>query len=292
MIVLQAGDWRAVLNPALGGSVAELSWRGLPVLRPTPHDVDDPLETACFPLIPWANRIADGRFLFAGRTWDVGATPGFEPHALHGLGWRRSWKAEVAGPSEAVLTLLHPGGQDWPWAFSAEQRFQLSEQGLHIMLSMTNTGRGAQPAGLGLHPWLHRLPNDRLTMVAPRVWRADKTLIPSELVPASDLFDWSDGPAVADAPFVDNAYEDWKGSARLAHADWSVTLASAGAHRVHVYAPRDAGFVCVEPVSHRPNALNAPVEEASGLVILAPGQTLSLSMTIAAGSSFRARRGS
>jgi aldose 1-epimerase len=188
----------------------------------------------------------------------------------------------MTGPAEAVLTLRHPGGADWPWAFFAEQHFQLYEGGLHITLSMTNTDSEAQPAGLGLHPYLHRLPDDRLTVVAPRVWRADETLIPHEVVPASTVFDWSDGPAIADAPFVDNAYEDWTGSARLTRADGTVTVASAEARRVHVYAPRDAGFVCIEPVSHRPNALNAPPGEASGLVVLAPGQSLSLSMTVRA----------
>ncbi|WP_332659135.1 aldose 1-epimerase [Brevundimonas sp.] len=284
MIRLQAGDWRAVLNPALGGSVAELEWLGRPVLRPTPRDAVDPLQTACFPLVPYANRIADGRFVFGGRARDVGVTPGFEPHALHGLGWRRPWEVERADPAEAVLTFRHPGGGEWPWAFSAGQRFQLSGRGLRITLSMTNQDSETQPAGLGLHPYLNRLPDDRLTVAAPRVWRSDDTLIPRERVPAPAVFDWSDGPAIADAPFVDNAYEEWSGLARLVHADWSVTLASPGTRRVHVYAPRRAGFVCIEPVSHRPNALNASADEASGLVILEPGQTLSLSMTIGAGA--------
>lgn len=282
MIVLKAGDWRAALNPALGGSVAELSWRGRPVLRPTPQDADDPLQTACFPLVPYANRIANGRFVFDGRVFDVGPTSGFEPHALHGLGWRGSWDAEAIGSTEAVLSFRHPGGEEWPWAFRAEQRFHLSVDGLQIALSMTNIDDEAQPAGLGLHPYLYRLADDRLTMAAPRVWRADETMIPREAVTASAVFDWSDGPAISDAPFVDNAYEDWNGSARLTHADWRVTLASPEARRVHVYAPRDAGFVCIEPVSHRPDALNGPAGEASGLVILEPGQTLSLSMTIGA----------
>lgn len=283
MIVLQTGDWRAVLNPALGGSVAELSWRGRPVLRPTPADAADPLQTACFPLVPWANRIANGRFTFNGLAFEVGATQGFEPHALHGQGWRRAWEANVIDPAEAVLSFRHPGGKDWPWAFSAKQRFVLSELGFHITLSMTNIDSGAQPAGLGLHPYLNRLPDDRLTLVAPRVWRADEALIPRKLVPASTVFDWSDGPAISDAPFVDNTYEGWNELARLAHADWSVTVTSPGTHRAHIYAPRDAGFVCIEPVSHRPNALNAPANEASGLVVLQPGRTVSLSMTIGAG---------
>ena len=282
MIRLRAGDWRAVVDPDLGGSIAELTWRGRPVLRTTAPDADDPLQTACFPLVPYANRVARGRFVFGGRAFDVGVTPGFEPHALHGLGWRSPWTAGMTGPANASLTLRHAGGGNWPWAFSATQRLHLSASGLRIDLSMTNTDHEVQPAGLGLHPYLERLPGDRLTIGAPRVWRTDESLLPCELAPAATVFDWSDGPDLADAPFVDNAYEGWNGVARLDHADWSVTVASTGTHRVHVYAPPDVGFVCVEPVSHRPDALNGPGGEACGLALLQSGETRSLSMTIAA----------
>lgn len=282
MIALRAGDWRVVLVPALGGSVAELSWRGHPVLRPTPAGADSPLQAACFPLVPYANRIAHGRFVFDGAAHHVGATPGFEPHALHGLGWRAAWAVEAAGTDAATLVYRHDGGPGWPWAFRAMQRFALTEDGLSIDLSMTNADARPAPAGLGLHPYFHRMPGDRLTVVAPRVWRADATLIPHDLAPAAAVFDWSARPAVADAPFVDNAYEDWDGLARLDHADWTATLDAPGVRRVHVYAPEDADFVCIEPVTHRPDALNAPEGAASGLAILQPGRTLSLSMTVGA----------
>ena len=49
---------------------------------------------ACFPLVPYANRIANGRFAFAGdevqlrRNWDR------DPHPLHGQGWRSAWTIE------------------------------------------------------------------------------------------------------------------------------------------------------------------------------------------------------
>ena len=61
MIRLRAGDWRAVVDPDLGGSIAELTWRGRPVLRTTAPVADDPLLTACFPLVPYARRVAGGR---------------------------------------------------------------------------------------------------------------------------------------------------------------------------------------------------------------------------------------
>jgi len=283
VIALQAGDWRAALDPTLGGSILNLSWRGRPVLRPTPTGADHPLQAACFPLVPYANRIAGGRFGFGGRAFDVGATPGFEPHALHGLGWRGAWTVEATEAATARLAFRHGGGGAWPWAFAAEQRIALSEAGLTVVLTLANTDAEPAPAGVGLHPYLHREAGDRLTLDAPEVWLADETLIPRDRVPAGRLVDWREGAALDGAPFVDNAYEGWDGVARLAHAGWTATLSAPGASRVHVYAPQGADFVCVEPVSHRPDALNAPAGEATGLAVLQPGERLSLTMTVGAG---------
>jgi len=281
VIRLGAGDWRAVLAPALGGAVMALAWRDRPILRPTPPDADDPLQAACFPLVPYANRIDRGRFAFDGEAHDIGATPGFEPHALHGVGWRTAWNTAASDKTSARLTLDHPGSTAWPWGFHAEQAFNLSHEGLRIDLTMTNTAGRAAPAGLGLHPYLHRGPGDRLALAAPHAWAADATLIPSRLVPASAVYDWRAAPRLAQAPFVDNAYEGWDGSARLIGEDGVTALVAApGVSRVHVYAPLDADFVCVEPVTHRPDALNAPAGEDAGLAVLRPGETLTLSMTL------------
>ena len=282
MIVLAAGDWRAEIEPALGGSILSLALRDRPILRPTPAGANDPLQAACFPLVPYANRIDHGRFRFEGQAFDIGATPGFEPHALHGLGWLRPWEVTQANADSAVLTFRHAAGPGWPWAFEAEQRFALSEQGLRVDLTLTNRDARPAPAGVGLHPYFHRPADARLTMAAPQVWLSDDTLIPRELAKAEALFDWSESPLVADAPFVDNAYEGWTGEARLASSEGVVTLSAPGVSRAHVYAPQGADFVCVEPVSHRPDALNAPSDEMSGVAALQPGETLSLSMTIGA----------
>lgn len=282
MIRLAAGDWRATLQPALGGAVTALSWRGRDVLRPTPDEADDPLQTACFPLVPWANRIDGGRFVFGGREVRLAPTPGFEPHALHGDGWRRPWSVARADDRSAILTLEHPRG-DWPWRWTARQEIALDETGLSLSLALTNTDDDPMPAGLGLHPWFVRPREGRLTLEAESVWRVDARLIPTELSPPGAVFDWARGPRIDDAPVVDNAYAGWDRVARIAGEGRTVTLqASDNARWAHVFAPRGEGFVCVEPVTHRPDAVNAPAGEASGLVVLPPGETLAMTLCISA----------
>jgi aldose 1-epimerase len=54
---------RLTLDPCRGGAIRQLSWLGESVLRPAPADAgDDPFDVACFPMVPFVNRVASGRF--------------------------------------------------------------------------------------------------------------------------------------------------------------------------------------------------------------------------------------
>lgn len=283
MIVLAAGDWTTVLRPDLGGAVASLTWKDRNILRPAPAVATDPLQTACFPLVPYANRIAGGRFAFGGREAALEVLPQFAPNALHGDAWRAPWRTLRSRADGVELVFDHPAG-DWPWAYEARQAFCLSPTGLTITLSVRNTDTEPMPAGLGLHPYLPADSHSRLTLEASGVWTVDETLIPTRLAPPAAVQDWSAGPRLGEAAAVDHCYAGWTGRARLAHNDvTTVVSASDEAGWLHVFTPAGAGYACLEPVTHRPDAVNAPAGEASGLRVLAPGETLSLSMTIGLG---------
>lgn len=277
--MLRAGDWIADVLPEVGGSIVRLDWRGQPVFRRSPVEPNGPLQTGCFPLVPYANRIDHGRFAWNARVVVLDPTPGFAPHALHGIGWRRAWTVTEANSASVTLSLVMPAG-DWPWAWRAEQIVTLDETGLRIVLSLTNADETPMPGGAGLHPYFATQTGDCVRLAAPSVWVAPQ-LIPERLEAASVVRDWSDGVQRADAPFVDHAYEDWHGVAELIGVDRTVTMTSA-ASRLHVYAPPGEDFICLEPVTDRPDALNAPPGEASGIRVLAPGETMRLSMRVTA----------
>lgn len=284
MIALTAGDWRATLAPEQGGAVLSLDWRGRPVFRSTPEGATDILETACFPLVPYANRIADGRFVFEGRSVQLPRLERFAPHALHGDAWLLPWTIESQTENRVEMSLDWPGDTDgWPWPWRARQVVELTDEGLSISLSVTNTGNAIMPAGLGLHPYFHRYADSRLTLSAEGVWITDAREIPERLAPVAEVADWSNGLALADAPFVDHAYAGWTGQAVLdGGGRWVMLSADAPAHWTQVYAPLGVDFFCVEPVTHRPDAHNAPAGEDHGLARLAPGETSSFAMRIGA----------
>lgn len=280
MIRLRAGAWSATVSPALGGAILDLEQAGRPILRPTPPDAAAILQTACFPLVPYANRIANGRFRFGGEEITLPVLPPFAPHAVHGDGWLRAWDVDRQDDNAVSMTLR--GGDDhWPWAWSATQTVSLSGSGLRVDLSMTNEADRPAPAGLGLHPYFHRLPDARLTLPADQVWLTGADRIPERFAASSSLVDWSGGAALASSPPVDHAYAVRHSHAALENgADRIDLIASDNCRWVQVYAPPDGDFVCIEPVTHRPDAVNAPSGEDSGLVILSPGDSLSIWMTI------------
>lgn len=280
---IERGDWALNLRPELGASITSLTWRGRDVLRPSPDGLDSPLAAASFPLAPYANRIDGGAFAFAGRAVCLPATPGFAPHALHGVGWRARWNVLRVHGGTVDLVLAAEAGAEWPWAWTASHRLSLSEDGLEMSLSLANEDAAPMPAGLGLHPYFAVEPATQLQLSAPKVWLTDAREIPERLAAAGELIDWSQAAAVADAPFVDHAYAEWDGRAALLHDGWRVDLtASPNARWAQVYAPRGENFVCVEPVTHRPDAHNAPAGEESGLTVLAPGGLLTLTARITA----------
>ena len=174
-ITLTRGRLSLTLLPALGGAVGALRLGGLDLLRPAPPSPAHPTDCACFPLVPFANRIAQGRFEFEGIVVQLPAHPG-EPHALHGDGWRAAWRCEQQDSVSATLAFHHPAAA-WPWPYTARQHFALLEDGLAISLSLTNTGDSIMPAGLGLHPYFPRTPQSRLTAPIGGVWQQDAQAI-------------------------------------------------------------------------------------------------------------------
>lgn len=273
MIALSHGDWSAVIA-LQGGAVVSLTKAGEDVLRPTPAGATDPLDFACFPLVPYANRIADGRFVFEGREVRLPVAPRFTPHALHGEGWTTVWTVLEQTGRRVVLSL---GNLGWPWRYEARQTLTLSDEGLRIDLVLINRDDTPMPAGLGLHPYFPRRPDSRLDVPAAGVWTGED-IVPDRLVSAGEVIDWTDRP-LADAPFIDHCFEGWSGEARLSDAG-GTTVLRASEDRLHVYVPTGERFLCIEPVTHRPDVFNQAQPGEQGFVVLAPGDTLSLWMTL------------
>ncbi len=272
MIALERGGVACTLDPELGGSLLSLSVNGNDLLRPSSPKPRDVLEVACFPLVPFANRIADGRMTFHGREVILPPDPAARPHAHHGHGWRRPWRLLEKTDARAELEYRHVP-DEWPWAYVASQRIALIDGGAEIELSVTNGSNEDMPAGLGLHPYFVRGEADTIFVGATRMVMSDRDGIPTgeePIIPGEKSLDTIEG--------MDNLLLDESGQVRLRSAGVRCGLKARGAVGFHVYIPEGENFFCVEPVSHRPNAFSNNAEQHA----IKPGETRRLIVQVTA----------
>lgn len=281
-VSLCQGDWELTLRPDLGGAIGRLRHRDRDLLRPTPDDADDALGTACFPLVPYANRIGHGRFVFDGEPVRLRPNFGDHPHSLHGVGWRSAWTIEDVGSDYAKLSHAHAGDTDWPWDYRACQTVRIEPDCLQFTLEMTNESGRPMPGGLGFHPYFVTARGSRLRFSSRRLWQTDEDQLPTRADPPDCLADWENGADCHPQGLIDHCYSGWQGDAVLQTPAGEIVMSAIGAHALHVHIPPGKNIVGLEPVTHMPDAVNRHESAAdTGLRILAPGGTLHLSMRIA-----------
>ena len=277
-LVLRAGELEVRLLPAIGGCIARFDRvtgdRRQPLLRGTDAAIADVGDAACFPLVPFANRIRDGRFTCEGR--GVTLTPNMAGDAspLHGQGWRAVWQVREAGDDHATLTFRHAAGE-WPWEYEAINRISLDEHGLSLALSCRNLSAMRMPCGLGYHPYYPCDGDTVLDTVVASAWTVDAAVLPVANVPATGRYDLRRRRVCGQA--LDNGFDGWSGEATIV---WpgeaaSLRLSSPDAGRFQLYSPPTGGLFVAEPVQNANTALNAPQAEwpALGLTLLEQGQT-------------------
>jgi len=278
-LTLRSDGWQATLRPDIGGALASLTLDGREVLRTMPQGATDPLDTACFPLAPYCNRIREGRFRFGGA--EVGLPLNFAPerHSIHGLSWQRPWRVESQAPNKCVLVDEYDGTGGWPWPYRAEQRLRLGEKGCAITLVLTNRGDTPMPAGIGLHPYFRRTPSSRVRFAADHVLLSDPELLPTGVTAPADHFaDFAQGSTLP-AETIDHCFARWSGEVEIEDEHGTIGLSASGTPQLHLYAPADGSALCCEPVSHAPDALNRAPE---AMAVLPPGCSSSLTMRISA----------
>jgi len=281
-VELRAGRLSLALSPSIGGSIRELLWDGARgILRRCDSGSQKVLDHACFPLVPYVNRIRGGEFEFRGRTVRLRPNMQGDPSPLHGQGWLNPWTVRSADERTAVLTYRHDA-DEWPWAYEARQDVSLDDARLSMRLTCTNRSKEPMPCGLGFHPYFPCGPGTRLDTDVGCAWTIDEHVLPVEKVPAEGRYDLKDRAVCGQD--LDNGFGDWGGSAAMTDPGWPYTLrmSSPNARFFQLYSPPTGGLFVAEPITHANAALNKPEERWAelGLRVLDPGEAMQLDMRI------------
>lgn len=286
LLELRAGQLRAAITPEVGGSLAsfqsDAGGRTIDWLRPASEEglaARNPLAMASFPLVPFCNRIRNGRASFEGR--EIRFPPNHpaedSPHPLHGIGWQLPWRIESAGRGEVLLALRVPASPAWPWRFSSHQRYRLSESRLEVEISVTNEDSAAMPTGIGHHPYFPHAPGTRITSACEAMWTADAEVMPTGLEETAAVRQLRAGVELRELD-LDNNFTGWQ---RRTLIEWPHgSLLMEAQHPLDyfvLYCPHQYEFFCAEPVSQCTDWLNLEArygQQQVGGARLEPGETL------------------
>ena len=282
---LAAGNLQLELSPSIGGSISSFEWisdgTAEPILRARNSQLENVLDAASFPLVPYVNRIRGGKFTFRGREVRLVPNMAGDPSPLHGQGWLCPWQVGRSSAQAATLIFRHHAGE-WPWDYDARQEFVLDDRGLSVGLICRNISREPMPCGLGQHPYFHCGPRTRIDTDVTDVWTIDEHVLPVEKMPATGRFDLHD--RLACGQDLDHGFGGWGGSASLTDPDWpyDLRLSSPMAKFFQLYSPVQGGIFVAEPVTHANAAPNAPEEDwaALGMRVLEPGEEMRLDMRL------------
>ena len=233
-------------------------------------------------LIPWPNRIQDGRYSFDGEDHQLPLDDVEEQDAIHGLVRWASWTAaERAEDSVVMEHVLHPQ-PGYPFSLALSVEYRLSDEGLRVLTTATNRGAGPLPYGSGNHPYLAAgNPSvDSLTLRVPgrSVLRSDERGIPVDSVPVEGTeYDFRAprkvGPTVLDHAFTD--LERGEDGRALVELGTGVTLWVDESHPYVMVFTGDPlpdvnrRSLAVEPMTCPPNAFRT----GEDLIELQPGQS-------------------
>lgn len=257
-VSLRKGPLALTLVPGQGGACSALRWHpagGTPVdlLRPTPAGAGV-FEASCFPLVPYSNRLFEGRLLASAGECAVPRNHERVDHPVHGVGWRRAWRVTDQDRRRACLSYRHEADEHWPFDHVATQTVEVHADRVRFGIELRNEGDIPMPAGIGLHPRF--------------------------VIDAGDHVRW-DAVGTREACDIEmnDCFGDWPGRARIDRRSRGLRLrlrASARLGHLMVYRTKGQPWLCLEPVSHATGAFSLPRlhHRCHGAMELAPGRAM------------------
>jgi aldose 1-epimerase len=286
----------------VAAAIRHLSVNGVEITAGYDDDIPPPFGCGIV-LVPWPNRVRDGRWTQEGRTLQLDITEPRLGNAIHGL--LRNTPYQLIKRTEDAICLraqIFPQN-GYPFHLDTRVRYTLVVDGLQVTHTVRNVGSACAPIAVGAHPFLAigDVPTDTMTLTvsADHHIDVDDRLNPIGVAPVLGT-DWDlrEGKIVSTLA-LDDA---WSG---LAMTDGGSThwLTAPDGRTVSLWADEQFGYVqvfitrefprrsemitavAIEPMTAPANAFNS----GEGLRWIEPGDRWSVSWAIRYHDTFKAR---
>lgn len=243
-------------------------------------------------LFPFPNRIARGRYRWAGQEYRLALADG-GAHAIHGFAPKAAWRQFApTGPSAVTgeFRLRRDAPEPalgWPGDLRLRMTISLTGTALRLHAEVTNVDSGPVPFGLGYHPYFTPLGAQvvdeiQVQAFAARQWVLDDMIPTGVTLPVDERTDLRTCGPIGSRSFDDVLTAlapqppDASGlvpRARLTGPAATLTVATdTGFRDLVVYTPEDRRSIALEPYTCPTDAVHL---DAAGLDVgwrvLAPG---------------------
>jgi aldose 1-epimerase len=222
---------------------------------------------ASYVLVPWSNRIRDGKFRFQGTEYQL-RTSYKDGTAIHGVGKDLAWKVEHVDGQRLRATFKSSDFENinYPFKFSAVQEFTLDGKQFSVFTSVKNEDTRTMPAGFGHHPYFQRvIGSDAVSVELPcsQYYLLENAMPDSAPVPISEeRLDFRTLKPLNPEAYekgVDDLFAGRIGDnpVRIVYGDTEIQM-HAGALYKHIilYSPKEKSFWAVEPVTNANDGFN------------------------------------
>lgn len=227
----------------VGAALRALTVDGVDLVPRYPDDVPTPAASGVV-LVPWPNRIRDGRYSFDGADLQLAISEPKFGNASHGLLRFGTYEPIEQSDERLVLGADVVPQTGYPFHLRTRVTFSLQRDGLHVAHDIENIGATTAPVALGVHPYLQIGGVATADLVVRSTGTTTLVLddrnIPVDEVPVGTGTDLRAGVRLGDAA-LDNGY---RGLQRDAEGRARHTLTAPDGARVELW--QDEGFRWVQ----------------------------------------------
>lgn len=284
-IVLAAGDYETVVA-TVGATLRSLRFQGRDLVVPFEARETRPSYRGAV-LVPWPNRVVDGRYRFDGIDYQLALNEPERGHALHGLALWHDFAVVDANDTGVTLRTRVCAEPGYPTTLDVEVTYALNAEGLSVTVESENVGASTAPYGSSIHPYLvagaGRVDDWTVSVDVEQVLEVTPDrLIPTRLEPVGERRAVLSGERPIGDTFFDHAFTgipfDAAGMAALTLRDddgdgvrmqWARGLDWLQLHtadRPGTTSHRSG--LAVEPMTCPPDAFNSGTD----LLVLEPGE--------------------
>lgn len=233
-------------------------------------------------MLPFANRIPDGKYKFNETSYQLPINWPQENHAIHGFMNDKNYAIadKISTENSARLTLKYQYKGDYsgyPFPFLVTLKFHLTKKGFKFSTKVKNIGNSSLPIMDGWHPYF-RLKSKTINDLLLKIPVNQRTEIDDRMIPTGKLlpFDsFSNFTKIGDT-FFDTCFplesKEAIFTTELLDEETELILQiwqETGVQKynfLQIYTPPDRQSIAIEPMTSNTNSFNS----GDGLIILRP----------------------